>query len=228
MEIEGQDISIIETSTIYADLKIKLLDRKSNVFLPLQVRQSLKLLEEEGILKPDIFKGKVVEFYDTCIQYLEEWEEPIKHADKWILLRTQPTHNNIEVCIDYIIQHFPAIPLIEDELFDEICFVLRYVTENKITHWKKNSVSVSNRWIETFKTFNENDVSFKNIGKIVEYCLCLPGTNAPAERVFSLMNNMWSTDKTQLQVETLKCLLITKYNFNQTCDEFHKEILAKY
>ena len=70
LEIEGQDISIIETSTIYADLKIKLLDRKSNVFLPLQVRQSLKLLEEEGILKPDIFKGKILEFYDTCIQYL--------------------------------------------------------------------------------------------------------------------------------------------------------------
>lgn len=64
LKTEGQEISIIETSNIYSDLKTKLADRKANVFLPLQVRQNLKQLEEEGILKPAIFKEKVVEFYD--------------------------------------------------------------------------------------------------------------------------------------------------------------------
>lgn len=64
LKTEGQEISIIETSNIYSDLKTKLADRKANIFLPLQVRQNLKQLEEEGILKPAIFKEKVVEFYD--------------------------------------------------------------------------------------------------------------------------------------------------------------------
>lgn len=226
LKIEGQDISVIETRSIYNELKTKLAERKANVFMPLQVRQNLKKLEEEGIIKPAVFKEKVVEFYETCLQYLKEWEGHFEHMEKfdWILLNIQPTHDKILVCSDYILQNFPQINLIEDELFDEICFVLRYTTDEKIAHWKQNSVSVSNKWIEIFKAFSENDVSYKNVGKLVEYGLCLPGTNAATERAFTFMNSMWTNDKTQLHVETLKCMLITKYNFNLTCTEFYENI----
>lgn len=191
LKIEGQEVSMIETSNIYSDLKTKLVERKTNVFLPLQVRQNLKRLEEEGLLNSAIFKEKVVKFYETCIKYLDEWEGSLRHAEKfnWVLLNTQPTHENVQVCSDYIFLNFSGINLVKDELFDETCFVVKYATAEKISYWRQNNVSVSNRWIEIFKALSENDVSVKNIGILVEYCLCLPGTNAPAERVFTLMNN---------------------------------------
>jgi len=55
-----------------------------------------------------------------------------------------------------------------------------------------------------------NDLSHFNFSLIVEYILCLPGSNASVERVFSNMNKIWSSEKTQLGVCVLKAILITK------------------
>lgn len=60
--------------------------------------------------------------------------------------------------------------------------------------------------------------------KVVEFSLCLPGSNAPTERVFSILNNIWTSEKAQLKVNTLKSILITKYNYDLNCLEF-KEYL---
>ena len=47
----------------------------------------------------------------------------------------------------------------------------------------------------------------ENISKIVEFCFYMPVSNDPTERIFSWMNNLWSFEKIQLSVETLKALL---------------------
>lgn len=49
----------------------------------------------------------------------------------------------------------------------------------------------------------------------------MPATNAPVERIFSLMNNLWTAEKTQLQVSSLKAMLLTKVNFKMSCTEFY-------
>ncbi|MGH0141232.1 UNVERIFIED_CONTAM: hypothetical protein FKN15_073117, partial [Acipenser sinensis] len=49
--------------------------------------------------------------------------------------------------------------------------------------------------------------SYKALAKAVEFVLCLPGTSAPVERVFSLMNAAWSPDKACLSVTTIKAML---------------------
>ena len=51
--------------------------------------------------------------------------------------------------------------------------------------------------------------------------MCLPGTNAPTERLFSVMNNIWTAEKTQLNVSTLKAILIVKTNFELNCVDFY-------
>lgn len=86
---------------------------------------------------------------------------------------------------------------------------------------KKKSIDLQTKWVEIFDHFNKNDIPSDNIGILVEYCMCLSGTNSSVERVFSNMNNFWTKDKSQLQVETLKSLLVVKNNFNYTCIEFH-------
>lgn len=53
----------------------------------------------------------------------------------------------------------------------------------------------------------------------MQYLLTVPGTNAPTERVFSLMNAMWTADKTALKVDTLHAMLQVKFNMGK-CERF--------
>ncbi|KAK4886708.1 hypothetical protein RN001_002979 [Aquatica leii] len=133
--MEAQNISVLKVGRMYEELVFKLEKRLQHCFMPLEVRQNLKKLEEEGAL------------------------------------------------------------------------LRKYVTEGKIQAWNEASTP--------------EHVSCDNLLKIVEFSLCLPGTNAPVERVFSLMNKVWTSEKTQLSVTTLKSILVTKYNFNESCSEFY-------
>jgi hypothetical protein len=49
LQIEKQEISIIEIAQIYSDSKIQVFERKKHLFLPFQVKQNLKKMEEEGM-----------------------------------------------------------------------------------------------------------------------------------------------------------------------------------
>ena len=51
------------------------------------------------------------------------------------------------------------------------------------------------------------------------FVLCISGTNAPTERVFSLMNSIWTSDKTGLKIDTLSAILELKFNLG-SCAEF--------
>jgi hypothetical protein len=228
LKIEKQEISIIEIAQIYSDLKMQVFERKKHLFLPFQVKQNLKKMEEEGISTAS-FKENANVFYNTCHQYLEEWGGHFDFTNnfQWILLNNVITHDMVETCSDVMTTSFAEmkIKIDEGELFDETSLIIKYVTPEKINHWKHNSVPLSERWVEIFKNFRENDVSYKNFLSLVEYCLCLPGSNAASERVFSLMNQLWTSEKSQLKVTTLKSLLITKYNFKLDCVQFYMMLL---
>lgn len=76
-------------------------------------------------------------------------------------------------------------------------------------------------------------MSTPNLLKIVEYVLCLPGTSASVERVFSLMKNCWSAERGRMSSQTVKSLLTIKFNCEHSCSEFYelvkknKEIIRK-
>ena len=73
----------------------------------------------------------------------------------------------------------------ENVLFDEISCVSKYVAEN-LARWVNEKSKTGNRWVEVFKNFNENGNPLKNCELLVGFVLCIPGTNAPTERVFFL------------------------------------------
>jgi hypothetical protein len=41
------------------------------------------------------------------------------------------------------------------------------------------------------------------------------------------MNGAWTSNKTQLGVDTLQAMLVTKVNYAETCVEFFKMLLTK-
>lgn len=81
--------------------------------------------------------------------------------------------------------------------------------------------------MEIFKHLNNNDCEYIEIATIVEYILCLPGTSASVERIFSAINKTWTSDKTRLEVETLKAILIVKCNLKYPCVDFFKYLKTK-
>ena len=56
--------------------------------------------------------------------------------------------------------------------------------------------------------------------------MCLPGTSASVERLFSAINKICSTEKTQLQIKTPKSMLIVKYNMDYSCVQLY-DVLNK-
>lgn len=56
----------------------------------------------------------------------------------------------------------------------------------------------------------------------MEYCLTLRGTNAITKGTFSTVNKIWTAEKRQLSIDTLKAMLIV--NVNEKCEDFYERI----
>jgi hypothetical protein len=49
----------------------------------------------------------------------------------------------------------------------------------------------------------------------------MPGSNASVELIFSLMNSLWTDERTRLQLDTVKSVVIVKTHYKDvSCSEF--------
>ena len=75
-------------------------------------------------------------------------------------------------------------------------------------------------WVEDFKTFlHPTDTQ---LFSIVSYVLSVPISNTFWERVFSIMNRLWSDNRNSLSIDPVKVELLTNLflNFNMTFADF--------
>ncbi|GBM33093.1 hypothetical protein AVEN_9635-1 [Araneus ventricosus] len=102
-----------------------------------------------------------------------------------------------------------------DQLFDEVVLAKEYLQSNW-EQWKQEEttrdviISSEEKWLRLFGHFKENHIAAYNLINIVEYAFCLPGTSAPVERVFSLMNKAWTDDRCFMKESTVKGLMKCK------------------
>ena len=87
----------------------------------------------------------------------------------------------------------------------------------------ESNINPDQIWIEIFLHFRKENIPFDNAKKVVEFNLCLLGTNAATERIFSLINNIWTSKNTQLKLNTIESILIVRGNFD-SCQEFCNKI----
>lgn len=224
--MEGDLKTANEISDSIDTLKFQCKERSNEKFIPLAIKNILNKLVDEGQINETWFETRVQNFYENCFQYLDKWSQQFENVKvfSWLLLKTCPKWENVQNSYKFISEKFTGIESYETTLFDELCYVKQYAKEQKINEWNLKKVNVDLRWVEIFKYFDEENIPFQNILKVVEYALCLPGTNAATERIFSLVNNYWTPEKTQLKVETLKSVLIVKTNFPNDCNEFYSMI----
>lgn len=222
LHLESQNLSMTEASLVLKDFKLKLKERRSGKCLPFTVKNALSKLEVEGNIDAINFKAQVDSFYQACIDYLSQWDAAFKDVEhfEWTLLNRVPSWNSIEKSLSNVLEFRKNIKIKDDELFDEVSCVKRYASKEQIEKWKTDNLSPSEKWVEIFKHFDEENVKYENILRLVEFSLSLPASNAPTERVFSISNNIWTPEKSQLKVDTLEAMLITKCNYDYDCGDF--------
>ena len=74
-----------------------------------------------------------------------------------------------------------------------------------------------------------NNLRFPFLSKIAKLCLVIPVANADSERMFSMMNKIVTEFRSELNNNTVSCLMCTKQNRDSDCYDFvpSKEVLQK-
>jgi hypothetical protein len=62
------------------------------------------------------------------------------------------------------------------------------------------------KWSESCGHLKENNMLRGNMKKFVELLLCLPGSNAAIEKVFSHIHYIWSQVMSKFHVETIQAI----------------------
>lgn len=79
---------LCETFHNLKELKLKLTERKQQKFLPINVKKIISELEKYQSHKVKLFRENVQLFYQTCIEYLNQWDNAFLEIKvfEWILL----------------------------------------------------------------------------------------------------------------------------------------------
>jgi hypothetical protein len=71
-----------------------------------------------------------------------------------------------------------------------------------------------------------DNFTLKNIITVVEFSISLSGTYAAVDRVFSLVNALWTDERNRLKVPTVKSIVLVKHHFRSyKCPEFNEFLL---
>ena len=227
--LEGDNISASEVALELELLKQKVCNRKENNFKNSKIESIILKLENENLLTERGFHKITNEFYETFLEYLNKRTshfEPLK-SFSWVELKEAPTWQQIQKCAKCFHEIGNKMIIIdEDELFDEV-MIVREAFEHKIEDWKANNTPVDKRWCEIFKNLEDSGSICKHLKHIVSFALTIPGTNAAVERIFSLVNALWTDEKNRFSLESVKAMIITKTCFQDvSCLQFH-EVLQK-
>ena len=118
----------------------------------------------------------------------------------------------------------PNVSISIDSVFDEVTYLQQVLNSDILNNWQDNGTSPSNRWKKVFDLLFEVEINSPNLRKLSAVLMCLPGSNAPVERIYFQINALWTDEKNRFLVETIKAILMTKSNFNLSCDAFAKKL----
>lgn len=165
----------------------------------------------------------LVFYSDNTKKYLDLWTEDFQSLDEfsWALLEKFPDWQTVNVAMKQVAQK-TSFDLNQNssKVYEQYGYIKIYCSDEKVLQWNENKVAPDKRWAEIFKHMKTQNIPFKDMSSIIEYILCLPGSTAPVERIFAIIEKIWVKEKTQLHIETLRAILFVKFNMDLTCLEF--------
>jgi hypothetical protein len=194
-KVQSQLCTAMEVQIEFLNLRQVLQARKDEAFVGIEAKRILNKLEKDGDVtkqQAQEFVARTLSFYDTCIGYIDRWghSEDVRKLS-FVLLRKTPSWSEVEVASKMITNIIATGSSSSDgnNLFDQTACVIKYVTAYILDEWRKQATETGQRWVEVFENFARQQIAFGEILHVVQFALALPGTNAPIERVFSLMND---------------------------------------
>ena len=159
-------------------------ERKREMFIRIILTKMLRDLEGSGNNVENV-KSAVKSFYGTSVEYLDQWTkifDEVKFFD-WVLLQSNSLcWSQVQEAVNFIQEIRPDLEIDDNELFDEVTCVKKFLTDEKLQQWKVSDLEVDKKRVNIFCHFDNNTIPFRNISKVIEFCLCLPDSNAPTER----------------------------------------------
>lgn len=228
LKFERSDIAVFEISFELRLFKDKIKNRLQFAYLSREARQKLLRLDTDT---QTAGQKSVKEFYEEIIDYLDRWGESLDGVEnfEWMSMYKSPDWSQIEATYNFIIERHGASSAIikQDSLFDEFSQMLFFTDEKKST-WIEKKVPAEKIWIEIFVHFRENSARLTNMEKLVEFAFCIPGTSMEVERIFSLIKQAWTDQKSCLDISTLNAIITLQYNIKMSCNEFFKKVKSNF
>jgi hypothetical protein len=121
-----------------------------------------------------------------------------------VLLRKTPKRKDIQDSLtEELITHTETE---ETRVFNQWTLKKSLIVR-QLDKWNKENIPVSDRWVQIFSEKSEKHLDFQDFCNIVEF-ICLAGGTAPVERIFPVMNTVWSKEKSSLSVKTMRATLV--------------------
>jgi hypothetical protein len=195
---------------IMDQLRGKLKNRIENNFFGSICNENIHSLSSEN---KKTFKKAALSCYKRTIEYLEKWF----NYDNSIFKLFSCLNLDDKIKYDKVIQIVKLlnIDVNNDILFDE-CSLFNEVYSHLNNDDKKDNAQI------LCKILQSNEMP--NLTKIIETVLSIPIGNDFVERVFSLMQSIWTDDRNKMRVNLVKSEICTIVNFSMTCSEFSDHI----
>lgn len=229
--IEGKDVSAVEVSTEFNNLLSKYKSRRESVFIPFMAENILKKLETEKLLDRSYVTSVVVRFYTAIIDYLETWANRFCNKAKkmnHLMLNEKLSYEEFKESYIFFLDATKLLPMpaiSDNDVFDTYDCIKSCLDIN-LEKWKNDSVPLVMRWRTLLKSANEVNSTVKPLllEKLAAFIFTLPGTNSECERIFSILGQYWTKEKSHLKISTLESVMKVKINIGLTCEQFWEEI----
>ncbi|XP_042325766.1 SCAN domain-containing protein 3-like [Sceloporus undulatus] len=224
-EIQKEKNSIIDIMNIIENVSSLLENRLESSFISLKTKEVLSCAREEGFdSEVDCFMEEAVSLYRECYGYLNKWSVSFAdfHCFKWMDLKGKVLMKDVETCINFLGEK--GILIDDAKCCDQLCNLNKF-----LEHYSTDleSRSSNDKWVKYFESC-KHDECHSELLKMAEYFFSLPGHNADLESFFSLISAQWTNEMNNLNVDSVKGLLLVKYNFKHlSCSEFYKYIVSQ-
>ncbi|XP_068098211.1 zinc finger protein 862-like [Hyperolius riggenbachi] len=211
--LEKDSLTSPELYSVMLDVQKQLQNRREDHFFGFRVNLDLPKLPNE---QQRAFKKEALRCFDRALEYLERWfsfeMSPFKSFSCFDFMSI-PTLDDITKACEVLQMNERAC---SEDLYREFCLLKTAMP----AIMQMEDLSCSEKWLEFFK-----NTEAPNLLCIVQAVLAVPCSNAFVERVFSVMNNLWTDERNRLSLPIVKSELCIRYNLMVPCLQFYDMVI---
>lgn len=229
--VQSECNSVVEVRFHIISVQKMLEARQTDKFISLKVKELLKSLRDDGTIQQMMinkFTDEALNVYKACADYLKKWACSLEEFAifEWMHFNLGAVENlrfdDLGPCIAYLQEK--EISLDDVRLFDEFQALKNFLRTQTQDFFNK---PCHLQWVDFFNYSNSPAEVYSQLLNICQFFFAIPGSNSSVERVFSLIKAQWTNERNRLQIDSVKGIVIIKYNFkNYSCVEFYNYLLS--